>query len=473
MRKFHKCCRIADLIWSVLFLGLIIFTTLGCSQPTTQPPEKLFSFLEEQKESPPIIPELSQSRECVTGRQPSGATYQLCLPEFWNGDLVIYAPGFVNPQSEITLPEVQVEGRTIAEIFTGLNYAYTTTSYRAPGLILPEAIDDIVELAALFEKTYISPGRIFLIGESEGGLVVALAIENNPNLFDGGLAICSPVGSFREQINYTGDFHLLFSYFFHKPLNELGIDLGSPTGVPVETCKHWESQYKPLIQNLLLQHPKIVSKLLHVAKVSNASEEQSRSIQIAIELLESAILGTNDGINRLGGIPFDNSGRRYSGTGSLISDWRLNKRIQRISADRSAIREIKAHYQPTGQFKSHLVTLHTIDDHMVKYFHEILFRLRAFDQGSIKYHCNIPLYRSGHGDLQQYELLAGFGVLIYRATHQNVFIPESTLESTQALLRLADNYDVTPEMVSSQTPESRENLGSHLEEESQHHHDPN
>ena len=65
-----------------------------------------------------------------------------------------------------------------------------------------------------------------MTGVSEGGLITALAIEQRPDVFDGGLSTCGPIGDFSQQINYFGDFRVLFDYFFP------GVMPGSPISIP-------------------------------------------------------------------------------------------------------------------------------------------------------------------------------------------------------------------------------------------------
>ena len=64
----------------------------------------------------------------------SSAPYQVCFPATWNGDLVVYAHGYVSSDEPLALPDDQVDGRSVAELVTGVGYAYATTSYRANGL---------------------------------------------------------------------------------------------------------------------------------------------------------------------------------------------------------------------------------------------------------------------------------------------------------------------------------------------------
>ena len=151
--------------------------------------------------------------------QPSGAITRVCMPPpgFWNGDLVIFAHGYVSPEEPVGIPEDQLSlpgGTSIPGIANGLGFGFATTSYRKNGLAILPALEDVRDTVDAFVAEQGSPRRTYLVGASEGGLVTALAVEQFPEVLSGGLATCGPVGEFRGQINYWGDFRVLFDYYF-------------------------------------------------------------------------------------------------------------------------------------------------------------------------------------------------------------------------------------------------------------------
>jgi hypothetical protein len=119
-------------------------------------------------------------------------------------------------------------------------YGYAATSYRRNGLVAPEAVADLEETAswaraqleglALEHGLPVLPVTTLLVGASEGGLSTVLAVEQAAAAtpFDGGLALCAPIGDFRRQINWFGDFRILFDYFF------AGVMPGSAVEIPDE-----------------------------------------------------------------------------------------------------------------------------------------------------------------------------------------------------------------------------------------------
>ena len=59
----------------------------------------------------------------------TSALYRVCFPPSWNGDLVVYAHGYVNADEPVAIPDDGVGGQSVAQIVNGLGYAYATTSY--------------------------------------------------------------------------------------------------------------------------------------------------------------------------------------------------------------------------------------------------------------------------------------------------------------------------------------------------------
>src|SRR5687767_11398542 len=132
---------------------------------------------------------------CSDGVLEHGALYRICFPATWNGDLVLYAHGYVAPDQELALPADQIGGQSVSGTVNSLGYAYATTSYRANGLVAPEATEDLVELEATVRRLYRpDPARSVIVGFSEGGLVATMAVERHRDLFDGALAGCGPIG---------------------------------------------------------------------------------------------------------------------------------------------------------------------------------------------------------------------------------------------------------------------------------------
>jgi hypothetical protein len=277
-------------------------------------------------------------------------------------------------------------------------------------------VEDIKALVDKFPEISGSaaPLHVYLVGASEGGLVTALALEKYPML-SGGLAACGPVGDFRKQIDYFGDFLVLFNYFFPNVLRSL-TDFGeipTPEHIPEELLDRW-----PGIQAAVLAavsaNPSAAKQLLRVSKAS-PDPEDPLSMESILGILWYNIFATNDAVEKLGGHPYDNSRRWYSGS---RNDLLLNLRIRRFHAENVALSNMEKGFKTSGDLLGPLVTLHTTADPIVPYWHETLYNIKALFAGSLLRHLNIPIVRYGHCQFNQNELLTAFTILNYMAALQ-------------------------------------------------------
>ncbi|MBS1253571.1 MAG: hypothetical protein MAG451_02620 [Anaerolineales bacterium] len=344
------------------------------------------------------------------GRQASGALYRICMPErgAWNRDLVIYAHGYVAFDDPLEIPR---EAALLSKIVNRLGFAFATTSYSTNGLAVRQGVADVRDLVDIFRTEHGQPRRVYLVGPSEGGTITVLAVEQFPEAFDGALALCGPVGDLQRQINYWGDFRVLFDYFFPDLIP------GSPVNIPQEVMDNWDTVYVPRIHTAIWSNLHATEQLLRVARAPIDRGDPASVDVTILGLLWYNVFATNDGIAKLGGQPFNNVDRIYRGSGD---DARLNREVQRIQADAGALAELEAHYQTSGQLTTPLVTLHTTGDPIVPYWHEFLYRAKVVETSATSQHTNIPVVRYGHCNFKLVEMLVSFGLLVSQVTGQEL-----------------------------------------------------
>jgi pimeloyl-ACP methyl ester carboxylesterase len=356
----------------------------------------------------PLPPPLDQ---CASGQQTSGAVFFMCVPPSWNGDLIVFAHGYVAPnESQLKFLEQLVlsDGNTIPGLVLSLNYAFATTSYSRNGLAVLEGIDDVRDLISLFKTQFPTTNHVYLIGASEGGLVTTLALEQYPQDFSGGLAMCGPIGNFRSQINYWGDFRVLFDYFFPAyriPFSPVNID-------EANVWPNWEA-IAQAIGAAVAANPSAAGQLLRTSHAPIDPADPASAISTTVGILDYNVFATNDGRAQLNGQPYDNRYRWYSGSND---DWRLNRTVERFTADRTALQTISQFYETSGRLTKPLVTLHTTGDPIVPYWHETLYRVKVLFKGSLNQYVGIPIIRYGHCSFKSSEALVAFGVLVFKAT---------------------------------------------------------
>jgi pimeloyl-ACP methyl ester carboxylesterase len=344
------------------------------------------------------------------GLLPSGAYYRICMPSGeWNGNLAIYAHGYVAFNKPITIPEDQLQlpgGSSLPELINSLGFAFATTSYRMNGLAIKTGVDDLVDVVNVFSATHSVPTYTLVTGVSEGGLITALAIEQRPDVFDGGLATCGPIGDFSQQINYFGDFRVLFDYFFP------GVIPGSPVSIPLSLINDWPHYYTATIQPLIFAPTNAVTlaQLLNVSHAPYVSGLITTVDTSVYDALSYNVMATNDAVEKLGGQPFENRKRVYAGS---ANDMQLNQLVQRFGADAVALDNIDLYYQTTGMLTVPLVTLHTTLDQQVPYWHAQLYRGKVIRNDSLAFHqARVGENLYGHCNFSSNDALSAFGKLV-------------------------------------------------------------
>jgi pimeloyl-ACP methyl ester carboxylesterase len=340
---------------------------------------------------------------CTVGVLPSGAESLICLPlppsPAWNGGLIVFAHGYVSPIDPIGFYHLTTaDGRFVPQLATSLGFAFATTSYRKNGLAILEGVDDVRELvAAAGAATPIPPIRTDVIGVSEGGLVAALLAERSPGLIDGALAMCGPIGSFQGQLDYFGDFRVLFDYFFPDVLP------GNAINVPAMVMRKWDTVYVPKIVAALSANPAAALELVRVARAAIDPTNPATVAQTTVGVLWYNVFATNDAKRSLGGNPYDNRSTVYSGSSD---DLRLNSLVQRFPGSSTATAAVHA-YETQGNLRIPMVTLHTTLDPIVPVWHESLYFNKADALARLLF-VPVTVARYGHCIFSTPELLAAF-----------------------------------------------------------------
>ncbi len=183
--------RVKAILFAVIVAGLVLRASAGATAASARPgitpvpcPEQAWQLGDPKFDALP-------GAKAFFG-QYDGGLYKVEIPDNWNGELALYAHGFVGnggPQGSL----LRVGNSPIREHLIKEGYAWAASSYRCNGYVPGQGLVDTMALTALFTKFNggRAPQRTYLTGTSMGGHVTVLGMHQFPTAFAGGLAMCA------------------------------------------------------------------------------------------------------------------------------------------------------------------------------------------------------------------------------------------------------------------------------------------
>jgi pimeloyl-ACP methyl ester carboxylesterase len=240
--------------------------------------------------------------------------------------------------------------------------------------------------------------KVLIVGASEGGLITTMMVEKYPGIYDGGLAMCGPIGGMPAQVEYLADFRVVFDYFFPDVFSFGAVD------VPMDEWLSWPSDQAAVL--LALQDaPLATQQLFSVSGAPYDPLDPNTVGETTLGILYYSVWGTNDMIATGGGMPYDNQSTVYTGS---LDDPSLNAGVERVDSDGRARAFARRAYQPTGELERPLLGLHTTLDPVVPFWHEAAYSALAASSG---WFTLVPVARYGHCTFTPQEVLGAFNLL--------------------------------------------------------------
>ncbi len=362
-----------------------------------------------------VAAEVSWPIGCVEANGARGDLTLTCVPDQWQGALVVYAHGYVPPQFPLALPteELTVEYQgmetTVPALLMQQGFAFATSSYSKNGYAVEQGGADLNALVASFKAVYPAAGPILIVGASEGALIATMLLERYPQVYAGGMAIAGPLAGMPYQIKYLGNFRVVFDYFFPSLLP---VPFGARDSEDYD-LNDWYSFAMTVSGAMTADLDGEGDLTRQLFKVTRAAQDpadlQASTLETALSVLRYSILGKNDLLDTADGQPFSNRRTWYRGADRNLQ---LNLLVERVNSDKAAVRYVQKFYQPTGRLQRPLVSIHNTADGIVPFRHEVLYWLRTLAAGSAKHLTVIPVPRYGHAALTAEELLGAFSLLV-------------------------------------------------------------
>jgi pimeloyl-ACP methyl ester carboxylesterase len=342
----------------------------------------------------------------VVGTGEDGSLYAIDMPAQWNGELVVYAHGIVDPAAPVALPTTQDGSDLLRARITGMGYAIAYSSFSDNGYSLKSAIQRTHQLRGAFATTFGQPGRTYLVGHSLGGLAVLALAETYPGQYAGALPMCSPLGGGTAEIQYLGNGRVLFDYFFPSAVP------GGPFTVPQGTSfapgsPAFNAALGALVGGLSAPGQPTL-QFASAAKLPFRSVAEL--INSGMSVVGFSVRFTNDVLDRTSGhIPYENRGTLFSGS---ANDAALNAGVERFAGTPDAVNYFKNYYTPTGDLRIPVLTLHTLFDPVAPFAQEAGYARVVQQAGASALLAQRSVTSYGHCNINTNEAVAAFSTLV-------------------------------------------------------------
>jgi len=347
------------------------------------------------------------AQQHAEGSAGPGALYAIDVPAAWNGDVVVYAHGIVDPALPVALPSTQDDFTGLRTALLGRGFAVASSSFSETGFALKDAAQRIHQLVGLFTAQVTRPRRVLLAGHSLGAMAALSLAEAHPEEFDGALIMCGFLSGTSREIEYIASARTAFDYFFP------GVIPGSTFSIPDSVDYRPGTPLFMKVQAALVggfAPPYKTVQFANVARLPGVGPAEI--VAAALNVIGFNLRYTRDVLQRTQGhIPFDNRTVVYSGS---FDDVGLNAGIGRWTGDPDAMNEIAKYYTPTGQLQIPVQTLHSDRDPVVPLWHEDLYRQLAAEEGSAASLEQQVVSGFGHCAFGQAAVLAAFDRLVER-----------------------------------------------------------
>ena len=313
--------------------------------------------------------------EQVQGVAESGALYAMFLPDRWNGRLVIFIHGLVDPARPLALPTLGAAADTLRAHCSALAYS----SFSENGWAVKDGAQRTHELGELFAARFGEPSHTYLYGQSMGGLIALDLAESYPTQYAGVLAECGILGGSFERFRYMFDVRLLFDFFYPDVLP--GSVLAVPE--PIDLV----NQIRLPARAVMLANPDGARSIASVVQTPVPFSSDAELVMSIEDQLFRHAREVNDIIARgHGEPPVGNRDVEYTGAldpGLLEA---INSSVPRFDAGRYAAHYASLYYEPNGELAVPVLTLFTTrDPALPAVMNELVYQERVATAGRLAF----------------------------------------------------------------------------------------
>jgi hypothetical protein len=355
---------------------------------------------------------------CVAGVDTHGAFFLIAVPTKYNERLVLWDHGYtLLPPAPLGAADLGVGVLALTQGFAVAASSFRPDAIGLSGWQVRDAAEDTESLRQRFVQLVGRPQKTYIVGASEGGLIVAETIERFARdedgrlNYDGALPLCGAVAG--GDANWCGGFDLRTVYQYYcrnlPRANEMQYPLyfglaPNNTLTPQDVAGR-VNECTGVLQpaaTRTAQQKRNLANILGVTKIPDTFLIIDMEF-VTFGLQEVTLVRTN-GLN-----PVTNVGVKYRGSDD---DAALNAGVYRAHFNREAIEWLNRAYNPTGDVEIPTVTIHTIGDGLVIVENEHEYREEFSEEHDRRKLFQIYTNAGGHCEFSNSEIAAAFAALV-------------------------------------------------------------
>lgn len=354
--------------WWMLALVVVVAASgmIGCLEPVAEPTEETQVVSMEGVSGP--------SANVVVGEVAHGAKYALYCPENWNGDLVLYAHGFIDADGPLVMP-TNDNWPLIRDHLLDEGYAVAYSSFCSNGFAVDDGVRQTHQVRGLFVAKYGVPGKTYLMGHSLGGAIVIALAETHPAQYDGVLSMSGMIGGSQAQIDYVADVRILFDYCYP------GVVPGTVVDIP-EGLDLYQDVVLP-VAGAIQASPDCAFAITQIDQTPVPFSSPQELVESFATAIGFNIRGFEDVRSRTQNhMPVDNAETVYTGPLPQAFLDALNAGVQRYDRPPDADNYLQHHFEPTGDLHIPVMTMHNLLDPSAPMFHEDIYEALVTGAGN-------------------------------------------------------------------------------------------
>jgi pimeloyl-ACP methyl ester carboxylesterase len=438
----------------VIALSTIAVLLAGCTSAAAIP---------DSRDQSTSIPFTGCDAAACTG-EINGAAYEIVMPETWNGTLLLYSHGYRPAEpfppnfSAVQTTPVAVPGwdtgdTGLGNAFLERGYAIAGSSYRSNGWAVEDGVIAGEELYAYFVEQIGQQKRVYVWGDSLGGLITQTLAERHPEWVDGAAPLCGVMAGLEPNIGLSLDTAYGVQQLLYPDMEISGFESYE------DALTSWEGAASRLIESARDQDTDAIARIFTVAAMVDAPGQTytydgssivsrvSGTIESLLTALAYGTVGRQEIDARFGGSVVGNVDSDYAsrlddaereaidaigGEGAADRFVAILDNGPRVEADPAAkAAAIERGGNPSGAVQVPTITMHTKADPLVIVQNQIFFKDRyqvQVSEGNVRGGL-VQLYTVAPSEYSQ-EAGAPYG-----AGHCNF-----TAESRVAVIELLDEW---------------------------------